>query len=163
MERQMNAQPKPIGPTLETRRHGDYVRPEGKGALAVYTNRHPDILAKLHAHATLTERLYKAGRAFEGTWCIVRGHGSPSRDSTIPPIGGIAHETEGQAERWANANGRLKVILQKIGPLRYNLLIGVCCFGESLGPTNRAAGRTTRDAFIEALEVCAYVYGIERS
>jgi hypothetical protein len=154
---------KPIGPTPEQLAKGGYEKPEGKGSLAVYTNTHPDILAKLRAHATLTERLYKAGRAFEGTWCIVRGNGSPSRDSTILPIGGVGHETEGQAERWARANGRLKLILLKVGPARYNLLISVCCFGEGLGPANRMAGRTTRKAFLEALEVCAHIYGIERS
>jgi hypothetical protein len=141
-------------------RHGDYVRPEGKGTLAVYTNRHPDILAKLCAHGTLTDKQLKAGRAFEATWVAQVGYASPSRDSTIPPIGGVIHESEGQAERWARLNGRLKLILQKVGPARYNLLISVCCFGEGLGPANRAAGKTLRVLFLEALNVCASVYGI---
>jgi hypothetical protein len=143
-------------------RHGDYVRPEARGALAVYTNRHPDILAKLRAHQTLTARQFKAGRAFEATWCRVKGHASPGRDSTIPPLGGMSHESDSQAERWANANGRLKLILQNVHPMRYNLLISVCCYGESLGESKLAAGRALRKLLLEALDVCADVYGIEK-
>jgi hypothetical protein len=154
-----------IGPTPEQLAKGGYAKPEGeaaRGGLAVYTNTHPDILAKLRAHQTLTARQFKAGRAFEAPWCRVKGHSSPSRDSTIPPLGGMSHESESQAERWANANGRLKVILQKVHPMRYNLLISVCCYGESLGDSRLAAVRLTRKLLLEALDVCAEVYGIEK-
>lgn len=160
---QPQAVEKPIGPTPEQLAKGGYERPTERGALAVYTNTHPDLLAKLYAHGTLSERQFKAGRAFEANWVSAIGGQSPSRDSTIPPLGGVAHESEGQAKRWARLNGRLKLILQKVGPGRYSLLVSVCCWGEGLGPANRVAGRVQRKLFRETLDVCADIYGIDRS
>jgi hypothetical protein len=161
----MIAQEKPIGPTPETKRHGDYVRPEGKGTLAVYTNRHPNLLGKLKGHGAITPRQWAAGVAFEGTWCHVNGSASPSRDSTIPPLGGVVHETEAQAERFAKSRARLHTILNRIGPGRYSILVSVVCFGEGIGQ-NRGAGKgkalILRGLLCESLDQCAIVYGIDK-
>jgi hypothetical protein len=158
----MIAQEKPIGPTRETMRHGDYVRPEARGALAVYTNHHPNLLGKLRGHGTITPRQWAAGVAFEATYSRVWGSLSPSRDSTIPPVGGVVHETDAQAEKWAHANARTRTILNRIGPSRYSLLIAVVCFGEGLGARDRGKAARVYTALREALDQCAIVYGIDK-
>jgi hypothetical protein len=158
----MIAQEKPIGPTRETMRHGDYVRPEGKGALAVYTNKGNTLLMRLRAYDTISARQFQAGLAFEATHYVVWGSPTPSRDSTIPPIGGKSHETETQAERWSNARARLHTILNRdaVGPAVYAVLRQVCIWGEGFGGRDRGALRKRYDALRKGLDECAAVYGI---
>lgn len=157
-------QEKAIGPTPEQLAKGGYDRPTERGSLAVYTNRHINVLAKLHAHGSITKRMKDAGDAFEATYAYVWGTASPSRDSTILPIGGKSHETEAQAERMAKARARLNTILGRVGPAGYALLVAVTCFGERI-PANKGAGKAKalvlRKMLCEALGQCAIVYGIE--
>jgi hypothetical protein len=147
-------------PTKEARRHGHYVVPESRGAVAVYTNLHPNLLGKLRGHGTITPRQWAAGVAFEETYARVWGSASPSRDSTIPAVGGTSHETEAQAERWARAKARTTTILNRIGPARYSLLVSVVCFGMGLGGRDRGRNALAYEALREALDQCAVVYGI---
>ena len=156
-------EPKPLGPTPETMRHGDYNRPEGRGALAVYTNRHPNRLGRLLGYGVISQRQWAAGVAFEDTWGRVWGSASPGRDSTIPSVGGTSHETDTQAERMAKARARLNTILNRIGPGRYSLLVSVACYGAGIGSARgKGKGRTLtlRKLLCEALDQCAIVYGI---
>jgi hypothetical protein len=148
---------KAIGPTLETMQHGDYVR--GGGARAIYTNTHANILSKLRGYRTITPRQYAGGLAFERTWVAVWGTTSPGRDSTIPPVGGQVHETEGQAERMAKHRARLNTILNRVGPPAYSILVSVAVFGVSLGRE-----RGNEGAFLvlrRCLDECAIAYGLQ--
>jgi hypothetical protein len=145
-----------IGPTPETMQHGDYVR--GGGARAIYTNTHASVLAKLRGYSTITARQHAAGLAFERTWVAVWGTPSPGRDSTIPPVGGQVHETEGRAERHAKHRARLNTIVNRVGPHAYSILVSVAVFGESLGRErgNEGAYHVLR----RCLDACAIAYGI---
>jgi hypothetical protein len=135
-------------------RHGEYTVPETRGALAVYTNRKVDILARLARTGAITALQREAGYAFEATYHIV--HGSPSsRDSTIRPVGGELHETETEAERWARANARTHTVLNRAGPAAYSALVSVAVFGEPVGRrVARARGLRA------ALTVCVVAYGM---
>lgn len=151
-------------PTKEARQHGHYVAPESRGAVAVYTNLHSNVLGKLKGHGTITPRQHAAGLCFEETYTRVWGSASPSRDSTIASVGGEAHETQSQGERVAKARARLHTVLNRVGPQRYSLLVSVCVFGEGIG-SNRGAGKgkalILRGLLQEALDVCADVYGLQ--
>lgn len=149
-------EPKAIGPTVEAMRHGDYTR--GDGSRAVYTNNHVNVLAKLKGYRTISPRQHAAGLAFERTWIAVWGSASPSRDSTIPPIGGTVHETEDRAERVARYRARLNTILNRVGPSAYSMLVSVAVFGESLG---RERGNERAYELLRfCLEECAIAYGL---
>lgn len=150
-----------LGPTREAMRHGAYTAPETRGALAVYTNSHVNVLGRLRGYKVITPRQHAAGLCFEATWVKVNGSASPSRDSTIPAIGGTAHETEAEAERMAKARARTNTILNRVGPQRYSLLVAVCVFGESIG-RGRNKGLVLRKLLCEALDQCAIVYGIDQ-
>jgi hypothetical protein len=156
-------QPVLMTPTPEQIAKGGYERPTERGSLAVYTNKHNSLLAKLRGHGAINGKQQQAGCAFEATWVVVNGSPSPSRDSTIPAVGGTIHESEPQAERWAKAKARTMTILNRIGPQRYSLLVSVCCFGEGIG-SNRGAGKgkvlILRKLLCESLDQCAIVYGI---
>lgn len=159
----MNAQAKSIGPTPETMRHGDYIRPDGKGSLAVYTNTCGDRLGRLKSFRVISKRQWSGGVAFRRTWERVNGSSSPSRDSTIPPIGGTVHETEQQAERYGRDRARLATIYARVGPGRYALLIDVCCFDHGIGTASgkgKARVLMLRALLCEALDQCAVAYGI---
>jgi hypothetical protein len=149
-------EPKTIGPTPEAMRHGEYVR--GDGARAVYTNNHANVLAKLRGHRTITQRQHAAGLCFERTWVAVWGSASPSRDSTIPPIGGTVHETDDRAERMARYRARLNTILNRVGPARYSLLVSVAVFGEGLG--RERGNELAYEALRACLDQCAIAYGL---
>lgn len=157
----MKAKPseKPLGPTEEAKRHGDYIQGRA-GRWAVFTNTQINILAKLAAHKCINGRQYAAGLAFERTYVVVWGNASPSRDSTIPPIGGIIHETEQQAERMAKHRARLHTILNRVGPMRYSLLVSVCVYGYRIG-RDRGRAAKTFEGLREGLNECAIAYGIQ--
>jgi hypothetical protein len=146
-------------PTPEQLAKGGYERPTERGSLAVYTNRHPNLLGKLRGHGTITARQWASGVAFEATYARTRML-SPGRDSTIPPVGGVSHETEAQADRWAKAWARTRTILNRVGPSRYSMLVSVVCFGKGLGGRDRGRNAYGYTALREALDECATVYGI---
>ena len=143
-------------PTPEQIAKGGYERPTGRGTVAVYTNRYQNVIGRMLQRGLLTKPQAAAGYAFERTWGIVNGGVSPSRDSTVPGVGGTIHESDDRIAYIAKADGRLKVILQKLGPKWYSIMVSACCFGEVNITDEVCAG--LRDA----LELCAKVYGIGR-
>jgi hypothetical protein len=148
-----------LGPTPETMRHGDYVRPEGRGALEVYTNRRANYLGRLLGNGSVTPKQASAGYSFIETYHQVWG--TPSRrDSTQPHISGQTHETAEVADRMARRRARLNTILNRIGPGRYSLLVSVCIFDEPIGP-DRGKGKVLHALLGESLDQCAIVYGVE--
>jgi hypothetical protein len=158
-------QPKPLpkldtlGPTPETMRHGDYVLPETRGALAVYTNRRANYIGRLHTNGCITKRQLAAGLLFIETHNKAWGTVS-RRDSTQPWIAGQMHETAEQADRMAKLKARLNTIANRIGPARYSLLRSCVVYGETIGP-NRGAARDIHRMLCESLDQCAIVYGVE--
>lgn len=154
------APPKPLGPTREAMRHGDYILPETRGALAVYTNAGSTMLGKLHRLGSITGRQLAAGLCFTATYHAVWG--SPSRrDSTQPVIGGRAHETEVAAAHWASSNARLQTILNRVKPAAYSLLVSVAVFDYRInGRADRPPGEERHKALKAALDECAEVYGV---
>lgn len=148
----------PLGPTPEAKRHGDYVLPESRGALAVYTNRRQNPLGQLLGFGTINRRQAAGGLCFIETYGEVWGTGGTS-DSTVLRVGGYSHETERQAERMAKLRARLHTILNRIGPKAYSLMVSVCVFGESIG-RDRGKNCVLYDDLRFGLDQCAIAYGI---
>ena len=147
-------------PTPEQIAKGGYERPTGRGTVAVYTNRHNTLLMRLRAYKTISGRQYQAGLAFEASYEIAWGSLTPCRDRTRPPVGGISHETETQAERIGRARARLNTILNRVEHRVYSLLRAVIIHGEGFGGRDRGRLRARYDDLRRGLNECAEVYGI---
>lgn len=155
---------KSLGPTLEAMRHGDYVVPDARGSVRVYTNMGGTMLGVLCRNKAITTTQCAAGLCFQETYTAVWG--SPSRrDSTQPVVGGIAHETEAQAERMALRRARLHTILNRVGPKVYTLLMNVAVFDMSIGrlrPERPNSKPMQRLSMLRgSLDECAIVYGVD--
>jgi hypothetical protein len=144
-----------IEPNEYTKRHGEYVQGNA-GSRAVWTNRRPNMLMSLRGAGSITGKQCAAGLCFIETWVGVWSPGN--RDSTQPVIGGEAHETEGQAERIAKLNARLRTILNRIGPAAYSQLVSVAVFDEPIGTYRKHADAHVQ--FRASLDQCVVVYGV---
>lgn len=146
-------------PTKETRAQAAYeeVRADTEGAKH-YRRRHNCLLDVLEARKSVTKQQAEAGRRYDVDHRLVWG--TAGRDSTIPPIGGVVHETDAQADRIIKAKARMNRVLNMVGPAAFKFLRSVAAFDQPIGRQDSKA-QVERYALLKlALDAAAEVYGV---
>lgn len=124
----------------------------------VYRRTGENLLDRLARCGTITKRQAEAGHRYEEDHIKVWGSAG-SRDSTIPPVGGTAHEIIPQAERIVRARDRLNRVLNLCGPGAYAVMRSVAIYGERLG-RNEGATVVRYERLRLGLDAAAEVFGV---
>lgn len=153
------AAPERMKPTVQARAQAAYeeVAADTKGAKH-FRRKIACLLDLLESRRTITRQECEAGKRYEADHRLVWG--TSGRDSCIPPVGGVVHETEAQAERIVRAKARMTKVLAKAGPAAFALLRQVAAYEQPLGKQNTKE-RVGRYASLKmALNAAASVYGV---
>lgn len=148
------------GPTPEQIANGTYTRSDARmNPDRPFMRACPTYLDRLVVYGTITAAMCEAGKRFEQddrtAW------GTSGRDSTIPPVGGMAHETEAQAERIVRAKARMAELLAICGPGTYAIVRQVAAYDQPMRGRDRGAGRLVRDRLRSGLTAAIRVYGVQ--
>lgn len=148
-----------LKPTREARAQARYeeVTADAKGGKH-YRRKVACLLDALEANGTISRQRCEAGKRYEVDHRLV-WHTS-GRDSTIPPVGGISHETQAQAEAIVRAKDRMNRILNMVGPAAFTLLRRVAAYEQKLGRQDSKERVAQYDALKLALDAAAVVYGV---
>lgn len=151
------AQPR-MKPTREARAQARYeeVTADTKGAKH-FRRKFNCLLDMLEGRKTLTKQRAEAGRRFAVQYRVVWGSGG-SRDSCIPPVGGISHETPSQIEMITKFKALHNRILNMCGPGAYSIMVAVSVYETPLGMADR--NKEKYDRLKSALDAAAFVLGI---
>lgn len=149
-------QPQIEGPTIHAAQHGRYAR--SATPRAPYVNSASTYLGRLEVNGSITTRQRKGGEAFADTYRLTWG--VSGRDSTIPPVGGMSHETQSEAERTIARKAKLNAVLNNVAsPAAYVTLVNVAVFELTLG-RNRGPAAYEYDKLEDALDACVVVFDV---
>lgn len=146
-------------PTREAMTHAEYdLAPEVRdGPIAI--RKIKCRLDKLKGRKLITRQQHEAGMRFEADHIVAWGSAG-SRDSCVPSVGGMDHETPERADKIVRAKSRMNRILNMVGPACYNLLRNVAIYDMTLGKQNTLEGVRRYKALNAALDAAAKVYGV---
>ena len=146
------------GPTPEQMRGDQFERSDARmNRDRPFTRVCACLLDQMHVKGKcITARQVEAGKRFAidhaGVWS------QAGRDSSLQPIGGITHETEGQAARIAAARQRMDKLESDIGAQEFALVRQVAVYEQRM---KRDAKGRNMAALRHGLDGAARVYGLE--
>ncbi len=146
-------------PTKEARAQAEFeeVAADVTGAKH-YRRRITCSLDMMHLRGSITRQQCEAGKRYDADHRLVWG--SSGRDSTIPPLGGMIHETNRQAEANISARARMDRVLKLCGPVPYAVLRSVAAYDERIGRQDSKKRRLRYDALRAGLDAAAEVYAV---